>query len=57
MKHYFTIQKEMIFKNVEVLIYVFDIENQNEELQVILFITIFNIFRLIWQIINLVYKI
>lgn len=34
MKHYFTIQKEAIFKNVEVLIYVFDVEKEGAELEV-----------------------
>jgi hypothetical protein len=34
MNHYFTIQKDIIFKNVEVLIYVFDVESEGEKLQV-----------------------
>lgn len=34
MKHYFTAQKETIFKNVEVLIYVFDVEKDGAELEV-----------------------
>lgn len=34
MKHYFTTQKETIFKNVEVLIYVFDVEKDGVELEV-----------------------
>ena len=36
MKHYFTAQKETIFKNVEVLIYVFDVEKEGSELEVVL---------------------
>lgn len=34
MNMYFTTQKDIIFKNVEVLIYVFDASNFGEELEV-----------------------
>lgn len=54
MKHYFTAQKETIFRNVEVLIYVFDVEKEGDDLKVS--ISIKNafehvIFRKIWRII------
>lgn len=33
MENYFVSQRENIFRNVEVLIYVFDVESQDEELK------------------------
>lgn len=33
MKHFLTSQKDTIFKNVEVLIYVFDVESDKNDVQ------------------------